>query len=153
MKYFLDCKQLCDSSDSITMIKGTNNQVVVNSLLNMADVYVLPSIAEGLPLVLLEAMSAGLPWVSTPVGGSTSSIRSTFKGGKGTERFFRCLILVKPCGSTNASYSREEWKNNFEVSRAGKQYSELLNLEEDLSETIRLSLSSHKISFAKPSLQ
>ena len=68
-QYFLECKKLADKNSSITMIKGTNNKVVINSLLSISDVYVLPSTAEGLPLVLLEAMSAGLPWVSTPVGG------------------------------------------------------------------------------------
>ena len=145
MEYFLDCKQLCDSSDSITMIKGTSNQTIVNSLLAISDLYVLPSTAEGLPLVLLEAMSAGLPWVSTPVGG-VPAVFGPLKGGK-VLRDFSLSDLGEAVRSTNASYSREEWKNNFEVSRAGKQYSELLNLEEDLSETINY-LKQHKISFA-----
>lgn len=145
MKYFLDCKQLCDSSDSITMIKGTNNQVVVNSLLNIADVYVLPSIAEGLPLVLLEAMSAGLPWVSTPVGG-VPEVFGPLNGGK-VLRDFSLSDLKEIVYSIDTLSSREDWENNFEVSRAGSQYNELLNLEECLSETINY-LKQHKISFA-----
>lgn len=145
MKYFLDCKQLCDSSDSITMIKGTNNQVVVNSLLNIADVYVLPSMAEGLPLVLLEAMSAGLPWVSTPVGG-VPEVFGPLNGGK-VLRDFSLSDLKEIVYSIDTLSSREDWENNFEVSRAGSQYNELLNLEECLSETINY-LKQHKISFA-----
>ena len=38
-------------------------------LLRAADVYILPSYNEGLPISILEAMSFGLPIISTKVGG------------------------------------------------------------------------------------
>ncbi len=38
-------------------------------LLNWADVFILPSFNEGLPISILEAMSYGHPVISTPVGG------------------------------------------------------------------------------------
>lgn len=38
-------------------------------LLNWADVFILPSFNEGLPISILEAMSYGHPIISTPVGG------------------------------------------------------------------------------------
>lgn len=38
-------------------------------LLNWADVYILPSFNEGLPISILEAMSYACPIISTPVGG------------------------------------------------------------------------------------
>jgi glycosyltransferase involved in cell wall biosynthesis len=39
-----------------------------------ADVYVLPSVREAMPLALLEAMSSGLPCVATRLAGSTDVI-------------------------------------------------------------------------------
>ena len=51
----------------------------------MADAFILPSYAEGLPVSILEAMSYGLPILSTPVGGIpeivTSQIGILFQPG------------------------------------------------------------------------
>ena len=48
-------------------IEGLNNQIA--DVLRELDVFVMSSTSEGLPLVILEAMAAGLPVVSTRIGG------------------------------------------------------------------------------------
>lgn len=48
--------------------------------LSRASVFCLPSWNEGLPMSILEAMSAGLPVVSTPVGGIPEAIKDGVTG-------------------------------------------------------------------------
>src|SRR5262249_27477376 len=49
-------------------------------LMNAADAFVLSSVVEGLPSVLLEAAASGLPCVSTDVGGAAEAIRDGITG-------------------------------------------------------------------------
>lgn len=46
-------------------------------LLNWADVFILPSYNEGLPISILEAMSYKMPIISTPVGGIPEVVDET----------------------------------------------------------------------------
>lgn len=55
----------------------------INTLLQNSDLFVFPSLSEGSPRVIIEAMAQGIPIISTPVG----SLPTTFVEGE-TIRFF-----------------------------------------------------------------
>lgn len=59
---------------------GSVNPDRVQALYARADVFVLPSFAEGIPVVLMEAMAMGIPCVSTTVNGISELIESGKQG-------------------------------------------------------------------------
>lgn len=62
-------KELIDTHglESCVTLAGTTGDV--NEFFQKADVFILPSNYEGLPMTLLEAMCAGLPVIASDVGG------------------------------------------------------------------------------------
>lgn len=63
-----------DLGERVTLT-GALNQDEVRAEFDRADIFVLPSLAEGIPVVLMEAMSSGVPCVTTPVNGIPELIR------------------------------------------------------------------------------
>lgn len=91
--------ELRDSLDSFAKKIGVDNNFVflgnrtdIPELLTQIDIFVLPSLWEGLPLVLLEAMAAKKPIVATDVNGIVEIIESEKEG-----------ILVPPKNSVELS--------------------------------------------------
>jgi len=94
LKYFPNAKfvivgdgELRESLESLAKAKDVfnsfifmGNQTNIPELLAQMDVFVLPSLWEGLPLVLLEAMAAKKPVVATNVNGIIEIIESEKDG-------------------------------------------------------------------------
>lgn len=59
---------------------GLLSGVAKQDALERADVFVLPSFAEGQPISILEAMAAGLPVVSTAVGAIPDTVQNGVTG-------------------------------------------------------------------------
>ena len=72
-------EQLCGSLGLSTVVSFLGPRTDVPRLMSAADGFVMSSLSEGLPMVLLEAMAARVPCVATAVGG----IPELFSGGAG----------------------------------------------------------------------
>lgn len=58
----------------------TGDRDDIPELLRIMDVFVLPSLAEGISNTLLEAMATGLPLIATDVGGNPEVVRNGVNG-------------------------------------------------------------------------
>lgn len=73
-------KALVKESGLKNNVVFTGNRLDIPEVLNILDVFILSSISEGLPMVLLEALAAGCPIVATDVGGVSTAIKNGING-------------------------------------------------------------------------
>lgn len=64
-----ECERLCRELDLCDKVIFLGKQIALVDILNCADVFLIPSQSESFGLSALEAMSCGLPVISSSVGG------------------------------------------------------------------------------------
>jgi glycosyltransferase involved in cell wall biosynthesis len=94
------------------------------ALLEAAAVFALPSYDEAMPVSLLEAMSAGVPVIASPVGGIPEVVVDGVSGYLAApgdtatlERLLRKLLLDRPFGERIGAAGRESARLRFAPER------------------------------------
>lgn len=103
-----EIKALVEEKKLGQKIKFLGVQSNVYPYLNSADVFLLPSIYEGVPMTLIEAMGTGLPIIATAVGGVPDMLKSEEEAilvpvevnsiSDALKRFAEDEMLRKKCG-------------------------------------------------------
>jgi glycosyltransferase involved in cell wall biosynthesis len=83
---------------------GSKSQTQVREYLQQTDIFVMSSFAEGLPVVLMEAMAAGVPVVATRIAGVSELVEHGING-----------YLVPPGDDVSLGESIAELMNNPET--------------------------------------
>jgi glycosyltransferase involved in cell wall biosynthesis len=115
----------------------------IQNLLNVFDIFVLPSISEGLPNVILEAMACKKPVVATSVGGIPEAVVHGITG---------FLVPVKNPASMAQAVVRllENKKFLIEMGQKGRQrVEEEYSLDKEISEFENLYDTTFKQKIAK----
>lgn len=112
--------------EDVKLIKGvhTHQLGLVNNIgdyLDCADVLVMSSINEGMPLVVLEAMSMGLPIVSTPAGGLQDMI--TKENGILSDNFTEQSLTSAIEQFLKLDENKRQQIGDFNQNQFGKKYS------------------------------
>lgn len=100
----------------------------VERYLQVADIFVLPSATEGLSNALLEAMAAGLPVISTAVGGAPDIIEHRHNGwlippnaGQPLTEAVMALLADETCRHNLGHKARERVMRSYALSTTATQ--------------------------------
>ena len=132
-----DMKNLTDKLgiSSNVMFKGAQKPDVVPYWMDAADIFVLPSLSEGRPNVVPEALSSGLPVIATDIPGTREFIKDRENGllvaPKSSDAIVNAVSLIlkepklKETLTENSRKSILEMKLSWESS--AEKYLEIFN--------------------------
>jgi glycosyltransferase involved in cell wall biosynthesis len=113
-------------------LTGSLEQDAVRALYRASDVFCLPSFAEGVPVVLMEAMAARLPVVTTRIAGIPELVGDGRDGllvapGR-ADRLCEALVALAEDAQLRhdlGEHAREKVVRGFNLRRIGPQLRDL----------------------------
>lgn len=132
-----DLSALADSLGLKGHVDFLGNVSDIAELLGRASMFVLPSLTEGLPLTVLEAMACGLPVVATRVGGTPEAVEHGVSGllcepqvpgqlAQAMQRLWNDPALGRKMGLAGRQRVTERFDVRTMVSRYESLYEEVL---------------------------
>lgn len=115
------------------IIKVLGARSDISSLLSKSDIFILPSFDEGLPMAIIEAMRAGLPIISTNVGGIPEMITNDKEGfliNPSVEDIKKIILKIinnEIDLKKLSSNSRKTYEEKFSLESMIKKYIEVIN--------------------------
>jgi N-acetyl-alpha-D-glucosaminyl L-malate synthase BshA len=120
-----------DLCDHIHLLGIKSN---MQEIMCSADAFLLNSNQEGMPLVLLEAMSCSLPVITTPAGGIPELVRPGIDGmvtkGFGQEEFAQAVIDMLEDDALRKRYAlagRKRVETEFDALKIVPEYEKVFN--------------------------
>ena len=122
LEAMVDCLEIAQHVEFV----GYKSRAEVRDYLQQSDVLVLPSFAEGVPVVLMEAMAAGVPVVSTRIAGISELVEEGVSGflvppgdaatlGERISRLLSDRQLRSQCGAAGRKRVTADFNINTEV--------------------------------------
>lgn len=111
-------------SDAVTLLGARTD---VPDWLGAADLFVLPSHFEGLPLAVLEAMAAGVPVIATAIGGMAEALGDDYPflvppgDAPALAASINAALSDQASAASLAEKNRQRFAHRFEARRMGEQ--------------------------------
>ena len=125
------CQQLVKDKKLENVITMTGRRNDVAEILKGMDVFILPSLSEGMPMSILEAMRQGLYIMATPVGGIPEMIEPEY--GEFIQRdpqtladAIKHVVDRRIIGFEAKQKSRERFVSDFTLKKMIERYSNTL---------------------------